>query len=168
MTMSMSAYLRKYSLIALTGLIMIILQSIVFGVIPLLGATPDMIFMFVLSIAFLDGWIPGCIAAIAGGFFSDVLGSDGATAMILLYFAAALATVLVTDGRLAKNFPSFAITCVSACMLKAIYEVFYVSTISLDYSVIDLFGKMVVPEFASTVLCAIPIYFITKKMINSF
>lgn len=168
MTMSMSAYLRKYSLISLVGIVIAIIQSTLFGIIPFFGVTPDMIFMFALSIAFLDGWIPGCIAAIAGGALSDVLGADGATAMILLYFATVVATVLVTDGRLAKNFPSFAITCVSACMLKAIYEVFYISTTSLDYSVIDLFGKTIVPEFAATAVCAIPIYFVTKKIINSF
>lgn len=168
MTMSMSAYLRKYSLIALVGLAVAILQSTLFGVIPFCGATPDIIFMFVISIAFLDGWIPGCIAAIAGGALSDALGAEGATAMILLYFVSVVAAVLVTDGRLAKNFPSFAIVCVSACMLKAIYEVFYVSTTSLDYSIIDLFGKTIVPEFAATALCAVPIYFMTRKIINSF
>ncbi len=167
-TMSMSEYLRKYSIIAAIGFALIIMQTSCFGVAPPLGATPDLIFAFVLAVAFLDGIGPGCVAAVASGFFSDVFGCEGASALILFYFACALAVALLVEGRLAKNWASFMICVFSACTLKALYYVLTVSMASLDYSIIDLFGNTIIPEFAVTVIASVPIYFTVKKVTSGF
>lgn len=168
MTMSAAEYLRKYSIIAVLGFVLLNIQTSCFGVAPPFGATPDLVFAFVIAIAFLDGLYPGCIAAVAAGFFSDVFGGVGASAMILFYFACALAIYLVVKDRLAVNIVSFLICTFSACTLKAFYYILKISMTSYDYSIIDLFGKTIIPEFFVTVVASIPIYFAVKKIVSAF
>jgi cobalamin synthase len=168
MTMSMSAYLRKYALLSIVGILIGIIQTSAFGAIPFIKATPDLIFMFVFAVGFLDGMIPGAIAAVAGGFISDVLGSFGASALIFFYLVTVIASCLISQSRFATNFPTWIIISASACTLKAFYSVLLVSTLSFSYSIIDLFGNTVIPEFIYTFIFGIPIFFIVKKIVNSF
>lgn len=168
MTMSMSAYLAKYSLISFVGIMIALLQTSFFAEIKIFGATPDLIFMYVFAIGFLDGIVPGSIAAIAGGFIADALGTDGASPLIFFYLVTVISACLITETRIATNFLSWIITSASACLLKALYSLLLVSTISMSYSIIDLFGNTIIPEFIATELLSIPLFFITRKMINSF
>ena len=168
MTMSMSAYLAKYSLISFVGILLALIQTAFFGRVRLFGTTPDLIFMYVFAVGFLDGIIPGSIAAVAGGFFYDALGSDGASPIIFFYLVTVVAACLITESRIAQNLPAWIITTACACTLKALYSLLLVSTISMSYSIIDLFGNTIIPEFFATEIASIPIFFLVRKITNSF
>lgn len=167
-TMSMSEYMRKYLMISVVGIIIVLFQTSAIGLRPPFGATPDLIFMYIIAISFFDTPAAGSIAAIAGGALSDAAGAAGATPTMLFYFGCAVAISLLANDRLSKNFAAWGVCSTSACIFAAAYRFFYVSATSLDYSILDLFGKTIAPEFAVTVLSGIPVYFIVRKIYGSF
>ena len=140
-TMSMSEYIRKYLIISVVGIIIVLFQTSAIGLRPPFGATPAL---------------------------SDAAGAAGATPTVLFYFGCAVAISLLAKDRLSKNFAAWGVCSTSACIFAAAYRFFYVSATSLDYSILDLFGKTIAPEFAVTVLSGIPVYFIVRKIYGSF
>lgn len=168
LTMSMSSYLRKYAILGGFGAVLIIMQSTLFGHHDVFPATPNLAYMLVIAVAFLDGAAPGAVFGICAGALADMLGSEGVTPQILFFMLAAVACSIFMGQRLSSGFPAWLLCSAAACAIHSVYTMLYISVTSAGYSLIDLFGKTVIPELWCTLLFGIPIYFTVRKIVRSF
>ncbi|MBR2370656.1 MAG: hypothetical protein IKA82_01420 [Clostridia bacterium] len=168
LTMSMSSYLRKYSLLGAIGVILIIIQSTVFGHHDIFPATPNLAYMLVIAVAFLDGAAPGAVFAICAGALTDMLGAQSVTPQCLFFLLAAVACSLFMGQRLSNGLPGWILCSASACAVYSVYTMLYISVTSAGYSLLDLFGKTVIPELWCTLLFGVPIYYIVRTTVKNF
>lgn len=168
LTMSMSSHLRKYGLIAVVSVTLILLQSTVFGGHLIFSATPDIAFMIAIAVAFLDGAASGAVVGLCAGALSDMLGATGPSFLCLIFMLCAVATVLLGSSRLSDNFVSWLLCSAVACLVRAVVTVLQLSLMSAGYNVPEVFGRIVLPELWCTFAIGIPIYFLYKKIIRSF
>lgn len=78
--------MRRFGILFLVMVTAVILQTTVLARASLLGVTPDLILVAVISLALQEGPVPGVTAGFAGGLFRDLLleAPKGVTALAYL------------------------------------------------------------------------------------
>ena len=130
------------------------LQITVFSKLRPLGAIPDLMLPLVIAIGISEGERWGGVAGLAAAFLIDCLGSAGITLLPLLYVPCGFAAGVLGTYYVRDSFIIRAIFTASSGILRAVVTIIYVH---LSYEAVNvplMFGRIVVPEYFSTLLFA--------------
>ena len=154
MSAHMKIMLQKAMIYGGAIVILAILQTAFFSRFPLFGATPDLMLAAVLALAMFEGERAGCIAGIFAGFFIEAIGSVGLSVLPVFYLIAGAVTALLCVRTFSRGPLSFAFFCLLAYALRALVTLIYISFIWGDYSILDAIGRVLVPEYFSSLIFA--------------
>ncbi len=147
------------SLVALAMLfVTVLLQTSFLPYVDLFGAIPDLLLIFVVGISFFNGERVGVPFSIGAGLVGYFLGG-GAALGILFYF---LCGVLASRGFLGRNYRSWCIYMVAACLLKLLWSFLYCLLASALPRPFAALWHSALPEFLGTFLLSLALYFPVK------
>ncbi|MBQ7669631.1 MAG: hypothetical protein IJS45_02780 [Clostridia bacterium] len=131
------------------------LQITVFSKLRPFGATPDLMLPLVVAIGITEGERWGGVSGLAAAFIIECLGSAGITLLPLLYvpcgfIAGVLGTYYMRDSLALRAL----FTALSGLLRSAVTLIYvYVSFNSPSFS--EVIGKVIAPEYLSTVVFAV-------------
>lgn len=127
--------------------------------IKLFGVLPDITFGMVCAIGFVAKEKYGGIFGLCGGVLIMSLGSSGISlAPILFTFCGYLCGAL-PKIVLRRNFYSYLIFAPLMSAIHVFFTFIYYVMISKSSLIWKAFGRLVIPEFFSCIICMIPAYF---------
>ena len=113
--------------------------------------------MLMIAVGFSEGERWGGVCGLAAAFLIDCLGSAGITLLPLLYVPCGFAAGVLGTYYLRDSFVIRAIFTLASGVLRAIFTIIYVHITYSSVNVSLMFGRIVMPEFLSTlVFAAIP------------
>ena len=145
-----------------------LLQTTVFARFRPFGAIPDLMLPFVVAFSMREGERWGAAAGLAAAFVIEALGSSGITLLPLLYVPVGYLCPIVTRLYLRDSIPVrmifTAVSGVGRAVLTLLYLAVHVSSFSLG----KLLAVVVLPEYASTFLLAMPVHLIVWLLLRPF
>lgn len=144
--------------------IIAILQTTLAARYRLFDAVPDLVLPAIISVALLDGERTGTISGIAGGIIIDALGGSWLSLSPLVYMLCSVAVAILTHYFLRRDFISWFFSCAFALAFSTGISVINLySSVNTDFIKGSLiFEKILVPQFFSSLILGIPVFFITK------
>ena len=150
---------RYILLVGVLLLLAAILQVSFFARFRLMGATPDLMIVTVLCLAFFGGRHMGAVVGIAAGFLIDALGGTGIVLSPLLYLLVGyLAGHYAAGGSqrgLIRYLPYLGVTLIARAATTAILTV--MTHGSLFFGELMLYTLL--PEMLNTALAGLALYF---------
>lgn len=135
-----------------------LLQTTIFSRITPLGAVPDLMLPAVLAVAIFDSERVGAVAGIAAGIIIGALGGAGLNLLPLFYMLCAYLVGIWATVGLSANFPSFLVYILSCAAARSVVTLLAVDSAYATYSLLDVFPRLIAPEFAATVVFAPLLY----------
>ncbi len=136
--------------------------------IRLFDAVPDLVLAMVLGLAVFDGEKTGAVMGIWAGVVSDALGGSiimiAPLYLMLVGYIAGIAVRTV----LGKNLPSWVVLVFVGCLARMGATLIAVAADSQDFNFLTAMSKILLPEFASTFVSALPFYFIARALCRPF
>lgn len=113
---------RRFLLGAATVLGALLLQAAVLSVLPLPGATPDLLLVLVVAFALAEGRLSGLVTGFVAGLSADLLSDHALGRLALVYAVVGLAAGGLPDDTERSTFHPFAVVavaCAGAVLLFA-------------------------------------------------
>ena len=143
------------------------MQVTVFARFRLFGAVPDIMLAFTVAIGFSEGEKFGGVAGLVSAFVIESLGGVGMTLLPLLYVPCGFVCGVLAKDSLGDTPFSRALVMVAAAAGRAIVSLVY-SLCSLDAPFARILTDIVVPEFFSTLLLALPVFCVVWVCYRTF
>ena len=143
------------------ALILLTLAAVIFQCadIRILSRIPDLAFALACAIGFVAREKYGAVFGLFGGVLVMALGGTGISlAPVCFTFCAYLAGVL-PNIILRRNFYSYLVFCAMMGGIHTLFSLVYYIMISEASEIWIVIGKMIIPDFITTVICMIPAYF---------
>ncbi len=153
--------LRRIIVYSIAIFIIGVLQCAFFARLSPFGATPDITLGAVCAIVMLDNKRAGAVAAVAGGYFIDALGSLPPSFTPIFYLAAVVLIGSLID-KMMPAFASFAVSMLAAAAFGAAYTWI---NLWIHLGALPSFSslwQLLLPYMLSTVVCSLPVYFAIK------
>lgn len=140
----------RCSIYAMALFILSILQVTFFSKINVMRATPDLMLGAVLLIAMKDDIHVSSVCGIISGFFYCAMGGFSYPFYMTFSFLCGYALWFVSDRFLGKNYLSYLAWAILAFALKGLFNFLEVSLFASSFNIIDVFSKVLFPEFVSS------------------
>jgi len=145
-------------------LTVIILQTSVLSRLQPLGAVPDLCFGALLLISYFCGKEAGAITGIAAGFAVEALGAAGISLLPVLYLLCGYVCGHFTRAIYPKSFVSFLMVLAVGIPARSAITLVYVCMTYGEIHLLEILGKLILPEAFLTLLAACALYFPVKKL----
>ena len=145
-----------------------LLQTTLFARFRPFGAIPDLMLPFVVAFSMREGERWGAAAGLAAAFVIEALGSSGITLLPLLYVPVGYLCPIVTRLYLRDSIPVRLIYTAASGVGRAVFTLLYLAIHLPDFSSGALFGGVVLPEYASTFLLAMPVHLLVWLLFRPF
>lgn len=132
------------------------------------GNTPALTLAIVCAIGFIAGEKMGAIFGIVGGIIVDIIGSTGFSFSPVIYMLCGYFCGALVGWFLSQNFPSFIVYGAIAGVLREIFTVVYFILFSKEFSLLDTFVNVIIPEYLAYLLCILPAYFAVLAIFSLF
>jgi len=143
-----------------------ILQVAVFWSVEIVGGTPDLVLVTLISIALLRGSITGAAAGFAGGLLVDIgtLGTLGITSLLLTVAGYWAGRYGETTGRDRPHAPPLALVVITLFAGVAAYALHYMlgEEISARHALITT----LLPAVVLNVVVGMPVYVLCRAMLR--
>ena len=161
--------LLRHILYSVSFVILLLLCSILqCSGIKLFGVSPDITFGVICAIGFIAKEKYGGIFGLCGGVLIMSLGTSGISlALILFTFCGYLCGVL-PKIVLRRNFYSYLIFAPLMSAIHVFFTFIYYIMISKSSLIWKAFGRLIIPEFLSCIICIIPAYFAVLSVYTLF
>lgn len=133
-----------------------------------LGMTPALTLALVCAIGFIAGEKMGAIFGIAGGIIVDILGSTGFTFSPVIYMLCGYFCGTLVGWFLSQNLPSFLVYGAIAGVFRELFTFLYFILFSREFSLLDIFVKVAIPEYLAYLICILPAYFAVLAIFSLF
>lgn len=146
-----------------------VMQVSFFTKINVLHATPDLLLGATLTLAMLEDHKTSCICGIVAGLFYHSLGGFSHPIYIVFSFFCAYVFWILSQNVLGKNYLSFLVLSALIYGAKAIFNIVDALLFSSTFNLFAVIGKIVIPEFISSMIfCTISylIFMILTKIFN--
>ncbi len=144
--------LQKSLIYGVAVIVAAIFQTAFFSHIRLFGATPDMMLGAVMAIAMFEGERAGCAAGIGAGFFIEAIGGVGLSVLPVFYMICGAVCGLLCIRTFSRGPVTFVLFALVAYIARAMVTLIYISFLWGDYNILDAIGKILVPEYFSSVI----------------
>ncbi len=154
----------------LYAVILICISSSVLPAAGYTGAVPDLILCASLAIAYFEGNRTGAVFGTAAGFAAEAVGSLGFSVLPLFYMLCAAFGALLFSRALQKNFAAYMLYTAAFMLVRSAISVIYIQFSLPDYSLDIAIENVLLDEYALTLVCAVPIFFISmgiSKILNA-
>ncbi len=145
-------------------LAVILLQTTLLARIRLFGAVPDLCFVTLILISYFCGKDVGAITGIAAGFALDALGSVGLSLLPVLYLFCGYLFGYFTRAIYPKRYLSYLIVLAAAIPVKMAITFVYICINYNTIHLLEIMGRVLLPEAAATALFATVLYFPVRKI----
>lgn len=146
--------------VIILSLILIVLSLFQVSFFKVFGKVPALVLSFVCATGFVFGEKLGGVCGIVGGFFIDIVGSDGISFSPLIFMLAGYFCGYFLKIFLRKNFLSFLIYSSLTGLARACLTLGYFALNTAHFNIITIFTKTLLPEFFSFIIFAPLSYFI--------
>ena len=127
--------------------------------INMLGRIPDFAFAVVCAIGFVSREKYGAIFGIVGGILVSSLGGIGISLAPISFMLCGYMAGVLPDIVLRRNFLSYLVYCAILGGIHTLFSLIYYVMLSESSEIWSVIGKMIIPDFITTVICMIPAYF---------
>lgn len=132
------------------------------------GKAPALTLALICAIGFIAGERMGAIFGIAGGVIVDILGSTGFSFSPVIYMLCGYFCGALVGWFLSQNLPSFMVYGAIAGVLREIFTFAYFILFSKEFSLLDVFANVIVPEYLAYLICILPAYFAVLAIFSLF
>lgn len=139
----------------LLTLFLALLQTAVFTRFRPFGAVPDLMLSLVVAIAMTEGEKWGACYGLAAAYLIEAIGSSGITLLPLLYMPLGYLCPLITRFYLKDSAPIRILYTLLAGVGRSVFTLLYLALTVTSFSFPHILWNIILPEYASTVLCAI-------------
>ena len=122
------------------------------------GSVPALTLAIICAIGFVCGEKVGAISGILTGVLVDILGGTGYSVSPILFMLCGYFCGVFVGWFLTKNLPSFLFYAALAGILREIFTFAYLILVSRNFSFLQIFTDIVIPEYLAYLLCIIPAY----------
>ena len=129
---------------------------------------PALTLAVICAIGFIAGEKMGAIFGIAGGVIVDILGSTGFTFSPVIYMLCGYFCGALVGWFLSQNIPSFIVYGAIAGIFRELGTFVYFILFSEEFSLLDIFVKVIVPEYLAYLICILPAYFAVLAIFSLF
>ena len=154
--------------VALYGIMFFVLgvaQCSFFANLTFLRAVPDIVLGAVTAVALLDSQGSAAVCGIASGFMIDALGGAGLSLSPLFYFLVALICAEISKKML-PNFFSWVFVLITSGILNSAFTFLYLKLSFENITFSAIYRTILLPEFLSTVIFSLPIFFFVKLFVR--
>jgi len=138
-----------------------VIQCSFFAQLRFLPAVPDLILGLIVGISMLDSQRAGAVCGIGAGFVIDALGSSGLSLSPLFYlFIGALCGAF--SKKMLPGFLSWLVNLFVFSLAKSVLTVLNVLYIANDIPFSEMLTKLLLPEFVTTFIICVPVFFVVK------
>lgn len=127
--------------------------------IRIFGRVPDFTFALACAIGFVARERYGAIFGLFGGVLVMALGGSGISLAPVYFTLCAYLSGVLPNVILRRNFLSYLIFCAMMGGIHTFFSLVYYVMISESSEIWGVIGKMLIPDFITTVICMIPAYF---------
>ena len=127
--------------------------------IRIMGRIPDFTFALVCAIGFVARERYGAIFGLLGGVLVMALGGSGISLAPVCFTLCAYLSGVLPNIILRRNFLSYLIFCAMLGGIHTFFSLVYYVMISESSEIWNVIGRMMIPDFITTVICMIPAYF---------
>ncbi len=132
----------------------------------LFGAVPEIVLPTVVAIGIFDKERTGTIAGIMGGVIVDALGGGWLSLSPIVYMACGCISALLSYSILRREFISWlsatAVSLVVHSVISVISALIMIKTLAAGFS--DIILTLVIPQYFSSIIMSIPMYFIIRAL----
>lgn len=146
------AYTLSFSILIFTSSV---LQTTCLSV---FGCVPAITLAIICAMGFICGEKVGAISGIFAGALIDILGGGEFSTSPILFMLCGYACGVFVGWFLSKNLPSFIFYAAFAGILREIFTIVYFILSTGSFSIFQLFGKIIIPEYFAYILCILPAY----------
>ena len=122
------------------------------------GCVPALTLAIICAMGFICGEKVGALSGIFAGALIDILGGGEYSMSPLLFMLCGYMCGVFVGWFLSKNLPSFIFYAAFAGILREIFTIVYFILSTRSFSILPLFGRIVIPEYFAYILCIIPAY----------
>lgn len=148
-------------------LVLAAMQVTVFARFCPFGAVPDIMLCFTVAIGFSEGEKFGGVAGLISAFVIESLGGVGLTLLPLLYVPCGFICGAAAKDSLGDTVLSRVLVMAVAAAGRALVSLVY-SVCSLEAPLGRIFTDIIIPEFFSTLIMAVPVFVIVWICYRSF
>jgi rod shape-determining protein MreD len=143
-----------------------ILQAVIFSSTGVLGGTPDLLLVTIVSVALLRGSVAGAAAGFFGGLLLDVatLGTLGVTALILTVAGYWAGRYGETTGRDRGHAPLLAIVVITLLVGVGSYAVYFL--LGESVSAREALVTALLPGLALNLVIGAPLYALCRRFVG--
>ena len=134
----------------------------------ILGKTPALTLVLICAIGFISGEKMGAIFGIVGGVIVDMLGSTGFSFSPVIYMLCGYCCGALVGWFLSQNFLSFIVYAAIAGVFRETFTLVYFILFSKEFSVLDVFIGVIIPEYLAYLICILPAYFAVLAIFSLF
>ena len=127
--------------------------------IRILGRIPDFTFALVCAIGFAAREKYGAIFGLVGGILISSLGGVGISLAPICFTLCGYLAGVLPNIILRRNFFSYLVFCAILGGIHTLFSLIYYVMLSESSEIWSVAGKMIIPDFITTVICMIPAYF---------
>lgn len=160
--------LQKTLVYGVAVIILAIFQTAFFSRFDLFGATPDIMLGAVMAIAMFEGERAGAAAGIGAGFFIEALGGVGLSILPVFYMICGAVCGLLCIRTFSRGPFSFIVFALAANAARAMVTLIYISFFWGNYSLIDAFGNILIPEYFSSVAFSLLPFIVIRLLAKIF
>jgi rod shape-determining protein MreD len=152
--------------IALLTFVAALFQVTLFSSITILGGTPDVLLVTLVSIALLRGSIAGAAAGFGGGLIVDVatLGTLGVTSLLLTLAGFWAGRYGETTGRDRAHAPLLAIVVITVLVGVAAYVLHFL--LGEDVSARQALVTTLIPTLGLNLIAGAPVYALCRSLLR--
>ena len=119
----------------------------------------DFTFALVCAIGFVAKERYGAIFGLIGGVLIMALGGAGISLAPIYFTFCAYLSGALPNIILRRNFFSYLVFCAIMGGIHTLFSLIYYVMLSESSEIWSVIGKMIIPDFITTVICMIPAYF---------
>ncbi len=142
----------------------ILLICTVSAAMPAMGyrsALPDLILCATVALAYFEGERVSAVFGMLAGFALESVGSTGFSILPLFYMLSGCVCALLFLKILGKNFGAYMIYVSLLALVRCAISLIYIQFSTPDYSIDLALGRVLLPEYAATVISAPVIFGLT-------
>lgn len=141
---------------AILSIAVIILQC---ANIRIFDRIPDFAFALVCAIGFVAKEKYGAVFGLICGVLVMALGGSGISVAPIYFTLGAYLSGALPNLILRRNFLSYLVFCAMMGGIHTLFSLIYFVMLSESNEIWSVIGKMIIPDFITTVICMIPAYF---------
>ena len=155
-------FIIKALVYAVIFIFLTVLETNILNSFKIFGAKPNLIICLVVAAAVLENERYAAVLGIIFGFITDSSVSSPFFFSGIYYFFAAYITGIISRYYFTKSLLTMMTMIVPVCIIREIFNLFYLIGIWKDFNIIGAMTDYILPEYLYTVAFAPLIYFLVK------